>query len=417
MDLEAVADQRWRGEVETGVEDAVGGGCFPVAPGVAFLPNFGNVVALSSDDGLILVDTGADFNASAIRQSLRAWSDARVHTIVYTHGHVDHVMGARLYDDEAEEKGWPRPRVIAHEGVVARFERYALTAGYNEITNRRQFNRPRLRWPREFRFPDETYRDATTLEIGELRLELRHERGETDDATVVWVPERGLLCCGDLFIWTSPNAGNPQKVQRYPREWAAALRRMADLGAEVLLPGHGLPIFGAARVHQALSETARYLESIVDDVVAMMNEGASLAEILETVRPPSDLADRPFLQATYDEPEFIVHAIWRRYGGWWDGDPATVKPAPVGRLAAEIVALAGGTDRVLARVAELVELGDDESLRVAGHLMESVWGVARGSTEAQLRERLYAARAARASSTMARGIFRGAARESVPDED
>ena len=192
---------------------------------------------------------------------------------------------------------------------------------------------------------------------------------------------------------------------------------MADLGAEVLLPGHGLPIFGAARVHQALSETARYLESIVDDVVAMMNEGASLAEILETVRPPSDLADRPFLQATYDEPEFIVHAIWRRYGGWWDGDPATVKPAPVGRLAAEIVALAGGTDRVLARVAELVELGDDESLRVAGHLMESVWGVARGSTEAQLRERLYAARAARASSTMARGIFRGAARESVPDED
>ena len=148
----------------------------------------------------------------------------------------------------------------------------------------------------------------------------------------------------------------------------------------------------------------------------MMNEGAALAEILETVRPPAELADRPYLRATYDEPEFIVHAIWRRYGGWWDGDPASVKPAPARRLADEIVALAGGTDPVLARVADLVEIGDDESLRVAGHLMESVWRVARGPAEAQLRERLYATRAARASSTMARGVFSGAARESIPDD-
>lgn len=65
-----------------------------------------------------------------------------------------------------------------------------------------------------------------------------------------------MLCCGDLFIWASPNAGNPQKVQRYPREWAEALRRMATLGVEYLLPGHGMPVIGADRIRQALGDTA-----------------------------------------------------------------------------------------------------------------------------------------------------------------
>ena len=50
---------------------------------------------------------------------------------------------------------------------------------------------------------------------------------------------RRLLCVGDMFIWVVPNAGNPQKVQRYPLEWARALRAMAALDAEVMLPGHG----------------------------------------------------------------------------------------------------------------------------------------------------------------------------------
>jgi hypothetical protein len=49
----------------------------------------------------------------------------------------------------------------------------------------------------------------------------------------------------------------------------------------------------------------------------MMNEGATLAEILHTVRPPQELADRPNLQPVYDEPEFVVRNVWRLYGGWW----------------------------------------------------------------------------------------------------
>ena len=147
--------------------------------------------------------------------------------------------------------------MIAHEAIGERFERYVLTAGYNAVINQRQFKAPGLRWPTEYRMPDETYRDAMTITVGGETFELHHDRGETDDATWVWCPARKVLFAGDMFIWASPNCGNPQKVQRYARDWAIAFRKMIALEPEVLLPGHGLPIIGADRVRQALDRGRR----------------------------------------------------------------------------------------------------------------------------------------------------------------
>src|SRR5260370_1032418 len=81
----------------------------------------------------------------------------------------------------------------------------------------------------------------------------------------------------------APNAGNPQKAQRYAREWADALRIMAKSGAEVLRPGHGVPVFGLTRVRQMMLDTAEYLQGLYDQTVAMMNQGARLDQIVETV--------------------------------------------------------------------------------------------------------------------------------------
>src|SRR5258708_22403559 len=169
-----------------------------------------------------------------------------------------------------------------------------------------------------------------------MAVELRHEKGETDDHTVTWLPDRRVLCCGDLFIWASPNAGNPQKVQRYPREWAGALRRMVALEPECLLPGHGLPVVGADRVRQALTETADLLDSLVDQTPAVLDSGGRLGDAIHGVVPPRRLMGRPYLRPVYDEPEFIVHTIWRLYGGRWDGNPASLKPAPARAAAAPL---------------------------------------------------------------------------------
>jgi glyoxylase-like metal-dependent hydrolase (beta-lactamase superfamily II) len=351
---------------------------------------------------------------------------------VYSHGHIDHVFGVPVWEAESAERGWPEPVVIAHEALPARFERYIMTVGYNEVINQRQFGVPGLRWPVEYRYPDRTYRDLLRIDVGGTSFELRHEKGETDDHTVTWVPGTRLLCCGDLFIWASPNAGNPQKVQRYPREWAAALRRMIGLEPECLLPGHGLPIIGAGRIRQALTDTAELLESLVDQTLGAMNAGGRLDDAIHGVVPPRHLLDRPYLRPVYDEPEFIVHTVWRLYGGWWDGNPASLKPAPERALAAELAALAGGAqalaDRALALLAEARsgDAGDahagtaarvEEALRLAGHLAELAWLAAPGDHAiGRVRQEVFTARAEAATSTMAKGVFRWAARESLDRE-
>ena len=367
-----------------------------------FVSSFANVTAFATDAGLVLVDTGSFVLAEPTRVLLRTLTAERAHTAVWTHGHVDHCFGVELYEAEAGQ----RVHVIAHEAVPRRFERYRLTRGWNQAINARQFQSA-IQFPSEFRAPDETFVDRRTLAVGGRTFELHHALGETDDHAWVWVPDAGVLCTGDLFIWASPNCGNPQKVQRFPREWARALRAMDALGSEVLCPGHGVPIWGAAAVHRALDDTASFLESLVDQVITLMNRGARLDEVLGAVRAPPELLTRPYLSPVYDEPEFIVRNLYRLYGGWWDGNPAHLKPAREVELARELSALAGGAAKLAARADELAASGD---LALAAHLIELA-ATALPSDRAirAIRVRIYTERAARERSLMAKGVFTAAA--------
>jgi alkyl sulfatase BDS1-like metallo-beta-lactamase superfamily hydrolase len=244
-----------------------------------------------------------------------------------------------------------------------------------------------------------------------VTLLLHHARGETDDHTWLWWPERRILWTGDQFIWVAPNAGNPQKVQRYAGEWAVSLRAMSALGAELLIPGHGAPILGAARVRQALDDTAEWLETLERETVARMNAGATLDAILAEVRPPAHLASRPYLQAVYDEPEYVIRNVWRLYGGWWDGMPSHLKPARETDVGREVARLSGGVERLVARARELATAGDHA---LASHLID--WAVAAQPDDLSAhaaRAEIYAARAEAAAALMTRGIFSAAARESA----
>ncbi len=389
---------------------ATSGELAELQPGLAFVDTFANSAAIATAEGLVVVDTSGVFHAKQVHETIRRWSGSRLDTAIFTHGHIDHVFGVELYEDDARENGWAPPSVIAHEAIAARFERYLMTAGYNAVINQRQFKAPGLRWPTEYRMPDETYRDTMSITVGDEALELFHDRGETDDATWVWSPARRTLFAGDMFIWASPNCGNPQKVQRYARDWAIAFRKMIALEPEILLPGHGLPIVGADRVKQALTDGAELLESLLEQTLAMMNDGARLDDIVHTVKAPPALVAKPYLQAIYDEPEFVVRNIWRLYGGWYDGNPAHLKPAPAVALASELADLAGGASRLAERARELAAAGD---LRLAGHLAELAAQAAPDDKGVHaVRAHVFGARAKEEPSTMSKGIFSWAEHES-----
>lgn len=412
-----IAEKLWTGE-ETTLNVHPVAARFPegeeLADGILYYKGIAGATIVDTGDGLVMLDTGAVNDTRALFEAVRRWRPSSpLRAAVFSHHHVDHIFGVAPFEAEAREHRWAAPLVYAHELIPRNFDRYKKTQGWNTAINIRQFALPmdRFRWQSEYRYPDVTYGDALTLTAGRLTFELRHGRGETEDATWTWVPEKKLLAPGDLFIWATPNAGNPQKVQRYVGEWAAALRQMAALGAELMVPGHGLPIFGADRIRDALTDTADLLDSIEAQVLALMNQGAPLDRVLHEVTVPAHLLEKPYLRPVYDHPQFIVRNVWRLYGGWYDGEPDNLLPAPRREQALEWVALAGGVDTVIQRAAALKAEGN---LRLASHLVEYAVIAEPGSKAAHdLRSEIYAARSALAVSSMERNILNHAALASL----
>ena len=387
------------------------GGPIEVAPRTWFQCVFSSCIGFDTDAGLLLVDTGLERLAPQLAAKLRERTPAPVHTAVYTHGHVDHAHGLEAFLLE----GQTPPRIVAHRDLPARIERYARTARHNAAVNARQFggtvaaagartSRTRAAPPLA---PTELYDDRLSIEVGGVVFELFHARGETDDATWVWCPERRVVCSGDLFIWVMPNAGNPQKAQRYPWDWAQALRAMAALEPHALCPGHGGPVVDAPeKIQHMLLSTAEFLEALVERTLAALENGSPPhVDIVRAVEiPPHDL---PWLRPLYDEAEFLVRSVIRHYGGWWTGRPCELKPAPRAAVATEIAKLAGGARTLAERAAAIAATGD---LATACHLADAA--LEADPADAQVRESvaaLYERRAAGESSLMARNLFRSAA--------
>ncbi len=83
-----------------------------------------NVALFETDDGLVMIDSGMAAAGPALLETVRKISDKPLHTVVYTHGHIDHAFGL-----------WPfleagiRPRIIAHKNIIDRFNRYIRLRG------------------------------------------------------------------------------------------------------------------------------------------------------------------------------------------------------------------------------------------------------------------------------------------------
>jgi alkyl sulfatase BDS1-like metallo-beta-lactamase superfamily hydrolase len=414
--------------IDSGVADEpvnrVNADVWELDDGLAYVESFSHSVVMKAGDTLACFDASGAGSGKQVVDAMRTWSDSPVSHLVYTHGHADHVGGSGAFIADAAARGMARPTVVGHANVLARMQRYDDTSDWNVLINRRQFggiksemrapmsamHDPTTFLPPDTAKPDQTFVDRLDLRIGDHAVQLHHARGETDDHLWAWVPEQKWMFTGDFVIWNFPNAGNPQKVQRYALEWAHALRAMIAQGPELLVPAHGLPIRGKQRIASVLGDIADALESLVRQVLQMMNAGETLDAIIHTVKVPADVLAKPYLRPLYDEPEFVVRNIWRLYGGWWDGAASRLKPAPDAVLGTEIASLAGGADVLIARAKGLAEDGD---LRLACHLADfAAWAAPDDPTIHTRRAEIYNKRRDVELSLMSKGIFKAAARES-----
>jgi alkyl sulfatase BDS1-like metallo-beta-lactamase superfamily hydrolase len=178
---------------------------------------------------------------------------------------------------------------------------------------------------------------------------------------------------------------------------------MQGLAPVVLIPGHGPAVFGRERAARILNDGAEVLESLVTQTLDLVNNGASLDEILHKVSAPQRLLAKPYLLPKYDDPEFVIRNIWHLYAGWFDGNPAHLKPAPSVDLAREIAALAGSAERLAARATALADAGQT---RLAAHLIELASTALPASSEIQVaRAKVYAQCTDAETSLIGKAIF------------
>ena len=222
-----------------------------------FVP--GNVTALVTDAGVLLVDTKFAIDYENVSAMLASVTDQPVRYVINTHYHDDHSGANQLLKGAGA-------MVFASENA----RRKMLNAGRTDG------------------LPDVTIEARVRLHLGDAPVDLYHfGRAHTDGDVVVHFPEQGVLVTGDIF---ANDPGTPELVDYAgggsAREWPRTLTRALALDFETAVPGHGtvVPRSGMAAFRD---ETARLAEM----VQAMIRQGAPQSEIEAMLRGEFNFAD------------------------------------------------------------------------------------------------------------------------------
>ena len=128
--------------------------------------------------------------------------------------------------------------------------------------------------------------------------------------------------------------------------------------AEVAMASHHWPTWGAGEVSSLLANQRDAYRYVHDRTLFLANRGATLHELADQT-PEAPVQGRDFAtRGYYGTLNHDMKAVYQRYFGWWDGNPANFNPLPPEQSAPKYVALAGGADKLLAAGREALKAGD-----------------------------------------------------------
>jgi alkyl sulfatase BDS1-like metallo-beta-lactamase superfamily hydrolase len=330
-----------------------------------------NAYLVRTGDGDVLINTGFMDNAARNKALLAPVRRGPLRKIILTQAHADHYGGVPAFLE-------PGTEVIAERRFVDTWRYFDDLAPYLARRSRKLWastikragNPP----PPPKVVPDIAVDRRHAFEQGGRRFELiSTPGGEALDSLVVWMPEERVVFTGNLFgpvFMSMPNlctvrGDKPRLVQRF----LPSLDTVRNLGAELLITGHGDPIRGAAKIRGDLDKLRAAVSYVNDATIAGMNAGKDVHTLMREITLPQDLKIGEF----HGKVSWAVRTIWEEYSGWFHYDSTTaLYGVPRSSVNADLAELAGGAGALTARAKE--KLSNGRPLE-ALHLLDIALGV------------------------------------------
>lgn len=337
-----------------------------LAPGIWLAVGYAasNVHMIEGRDSVTIIDTSESTKAAEnILKEFSALTDKPVGRIIYTHSHRDHISGATVF-----AQGNEIPILASHlfksdlvdvdQTVVAANQalgrRTQAQFGVGLTANERislgcgPGDRPMEGLGAGFLAPTDYIAEDQDIDLDGVAARLIMAPGETADHMVVWLPETKILFSGDNWYHAFPNLyairGTPY---RDFATWADSLTLLADLEADVLAPGHTMPVHGADKVQDALRTTCAAIRHVMTETARGMDAGLSMDDIAAGLALPAEIANKPWLGEFYGKISWSARAFAAGTLGWYDGNPTNLGTLSSKTRATHIAALAGGIDALM----------------------------------------------------------------------
>ncbi|MDH3755168.1 MAG: MBL fold metallo-hydrolase [Acidimicrobiia bacterium] len=371
-------------------------GLFEVVPGIHQVRgyDYANITFVEGATGWIVIDplTTRATASAALELADSELGRRPVTAVIYTHSHADHFGGAHGVIDAADAESGD-VRVIAPDGFLDAAVSENVIAG-NAMSRRAMymygpllpkgprghvdagigkglpFGVPGLIAPNEI--IDHT---GQTLVVDGVPIEFHFTPDAEAPAEMDFLfPEHRALCMAENCVGTMHNLYTPRGAMvRDALSWSKYLNEAIDLfadRADAMFICHHWPVWGRDEIVEHLTKQRDMYRFVHDQTMRLANRGYTMDEIAETVRLPETLRTESTCREYYGTVSHNTKAVYQRYLGWFDANPAHLHRHPPAELGRRYVDAMGGPDAAVAIARRFHDDGDGRfAAELASHVV------------------------------------------------